>query len=556
MRKAQPLMVILLIMGVYAVSVAAQEPVYWSNPRHLGIGRVSPVIGALPNGRMVIASVAQSPANPSLGTLLLGIYDTSGNLIREVTVEQDVFVYAYPPNIDQLHRWLGFPPSVHLDISPDDKITVAYMGDTRGVFLKQYASDLTQLIDRTTVYATSSLDFDIATTPNGEIHTISQGLSDVTAVYSRFSSSGQPIGSPIAIQPSRGTGYMLEVEIERYAGNTVIIGYMRDDAPDGSLTFARTITDGILGTEWLVSTARRQCVLNRYEFSTCVNEGMSMAVDRSNTYFTWWNTGLAWRGSIWTWSVTVGKIDQIGSVLFERRIPRSGLQTIGIVGPQLISSIQTVVDQQHRKWFFWSERFPDFRGSNIFFELLGPNDEMLIDNKIATGTENEELSAVAIDSMGTPHVVFTDGVLRRFSAESTLPVSLHTKATTSTMNVIGDAAPGSTVTISFSSPANANKQYIMFIALNQGETLLGNGLVLPVQPDVMFFLGITNPQAFGLSRTQGTLDAGGNASVLFSVPSWTSTLPGLALYIGFVVYDNAIRHVSLAKRIWMRGGTG
>ncbi len=535
------LVFILLFLFALAYSAFA-ETVSWSAPKKIGLNKVTPLIGALPDGKLAIVSIDN-------GALLLGIYSTNGDLIREIEVENPVEAIQYPAlSAYEVTSW-EFVPTISIDTNTG-KITIAYI-TYEGQFFKQYAGDGQLLIDKTRIsyYHGVGVFVKIAVTSNGEIHTLRKfGINSVG--YQRFSSAGQPIGADISI-PYRDGDYLKEIDMTPSSDNAVAIGLLVHSTALGTLIFVRTITGDVLGPEQRVQTSLFWCPGYLPRYAQCRIDGLNMAVDRGEIFITAFLAG--WQGPpygsiAWGWRPILIRVDAQQGPVYHGFLSESGSSSRptseGIWNPDIIPRTQIVIFNGE-KWIFWADR-RNVNMGNIFLEKLGRNNEVLIDDQLVQFTDNEDYVAAAVDAAG-PYVVYMNGFLRKTHADSTGVVSFFTKASTSSISVAGSPAPGSTVNIDFSNLPNAGKSYLAFASLTPGHTFIGNGIALPVRLDPLFFLSIINPSLL-FSNSQGTLDSAGNARINLRIHP--ELPPGATLYAVVVVYDTTgIKHVSLPARI-------
>ncbi|MBI4136464.1 hypothetical protein HY469_00220 [Candidatus Roizmanbacteria bacterium] len=564
MRFVKALQLVSFLLAITSVLsiVSAQEFISWSYPTNLKFDQTFPIVGALPDGRIAVVSYLQPPLRLN-GILFLGIYDTNGILLHEVQVDDNI-----PGGGTS-----GYNPVAYaaLDVSTNGKITVFYRragAGGYGLYFKQYQSDgRTISIDRTEVVGPNTWAgaLDVTTTADGTIHVVfgGGGLINGRLYYWRFDSSGRSIGSIVSIPPIEqippnvDLPVVSEAVLAAYSPDSVIVGYntvlMRHD--ENTRVFARKITNGILGPEWLVYPVY-SCTPGR---DYCRQRGLSVAVDGGNTYLTWWYSSSFDPHPQRNSRLLLAKLDADGAhVIAGRQIS----SFIPIEVDELLALSRIVVDRG-RKWIFWIDRRAYAKTSNMFFEVLGPNDEILVDDQVLTHTRSEDFLQAVVDPMGNVHVVFTNGDFRGAGTtdinpretEAPVPILFHTRSTTSTITVSGDTSPGGNAVINVVNPANAGKQYIFFASFSRGETLLGNGIVLPVKADAALFLSIINPGLFVFSNTQGTLDGSGSGSVLFNPRP--DAPPGVVLHGGFAVYDtNGVKHISLPQRMIIKEGGG
>ena len=533
-------LVLALLVASVAYTVVA-ETVSWSAPATIGVKKVTPLIGALPDGKVAVVSIKND-------ALLLGIYSTYGELLQEIEVDRPV-TSIYHPRISMYEtRDWKMHPNLDLDTA-NGKISIAYT--TRdGSFFKQYASDGSLVIDKTTIAPISyyTVSVKIVVTPNGEIHTFFAQDGTTTPSYQRFSPAGTLIGSPISVPYSDGM-WIKEVELVAHQDNTVSAGILVTHYTLGTLIFLRKIADGVLGPERRIQTSYYWCPGYLPRAAQCRVDGWSMAADRGNEYISAFVAdyrGMPYGSIEWGWRPVLIKVAP--QELRWWYVSNSGWSTRplsdGIMNPNIIPRTQ-VVSANGEKWIFWSDRRNGDMG-DLFVDKLGPNDEVLIDDVLIQTTGNEDFVAAAVDALGTPYVVYTNGFLQKEHAASTNVVSFFTKASTSTISVSGSPTPGSTVSIDFANPPTPNARYLAFASLTSGHTHLGNGIALPVLLDYLFFLSVTNPNVL-FTNAQGTLDSAGAARIGMRIRP--ELLPGTTLYAGVVVYDGTgIKHVSFPLR--------
>ncbi len=102
----------------------------------------------------------------------------------------------------------------------------------------------------------------------------------------------------------------------------------------------------------------------------------------------------------------------------------------------------------------------------------------------------------------------------------------------------GSPNPGNTITINMSDPIHLNKPYTLATAFGSTPGFnLNDGRNIPLNPDPLLLISLTNPLLIGLNNPQGTFN-NGRAIATWTIP--TAVPVGLTVYLAFITLNPAL----------------
>lgn len=136
-------------------------------------------------------------------------------------------------------------------------------------------------------------------------------------------------------------------------------------------------------------------------------------------------------------------------------------------------------------------------------------------------------------------LVINDEIVQQQSVNGILNPGQAASGQYSYINISIQGYPnlGNTINISLENLLHPNTNYILAASLGTSPGIpLGDGRVIPLNPDAVFFLSVFNGPLIGLLNSQSFLNSQGQALATWTIPN-IPVIAGLTVYFAFVTID-------------------
>lgn len=178
----------------------------------------------------------------------------------------------------------------------------------------------------------------------------------------------------------------------------------------------------------------------------------------------------------------------------------------------------------------------DNRDNNleIYYTKLNNNGVTVVDDtRLTTDPEESTLPAASSDIYSVIHLLWKD--LRDANEEVYYKRSLRPE-------ILVQGAPNisQTISLQLSDQFNPNIQYILVMALSSVPGMpLGDGRIIPVNPDLLLMTSLQYPNSIGLSNNIGILNPQGQAQASWMIPN-VPQLAGVTVYFAHITLDSSL----------------